>query len=300
MLASVNRMWPNSAASKSADALARSFSRVACISFSTYGWQRMAPWPNTIRLRVRMLAPSTVIATGICMYAAPRKFDGPMQMPLPPTMSIASLTTCAAALGEVQLGDAGHDRRLLAEVDRGRGQRARGVHHVEIAAHARQRFLDALELADRRLELRAHAGVAAGRADGELGHPGRRRRQRNAAPGGEALHQHPPAAAQHRLAADDPVHRDEHVLAPGRPVLEHRIERHVPATDLDARVRGRDQRAGDADVLLVADQAVGVVGAERETEQGRDRTQRDVALVPGDPQAERRACPSCSPQQTMP
>ena len=111
MLASVNRMWPNSAASKSADALARSFSVVACISFSTYGWQRMAPWPNTIRLRVRMLAPSTVIATGSCMYAAPRKFDGPMQMPLPPTTSIASLTTsrprcvrCSLAMPDTTAG----------------------------------------------------------------------------------------------------------------------------------------------------------------------------------------------------
>ena len=29
------------------------------------GWQRTAPWPKMIRLRVRMFAPSTVIATGI-------------------------------------------------------------------------------------------------------------------------------------------------------------------------------------------------------------------------------------------
>ena len=40
-----------------------------------------------------MLAPSTVIDTGICMYAAPKKFDGPMQIPLPPAISIASLIT---------------------------------------------------------------------------------------------------------------------------------------------------------------------------------------------------------------
>ena len=40
---------------------------VAAISRSTYGWQRIAPWPKMIRLRVRMFAPSTVIDTGICM-----------------------------------------------------------------------------------------------------------------------------------------------------------------------------------------------------------------------------------------
>ena len=58
-----------------------------------------------------MLAPSTVIATGSCMYAAPRKFDGPMQMPLPPTTSIASLTTsrprsvrCSFAMPEMTAG----------------------------------------------------------------------------------------------------------------------------------------------------------------------------------------------------
>ena len=96
-----------------------------------------------------MFAPSTVIDTGICMYAAPRKFDGPMQMPLPPAMSIASLITCRAALGEVQLRDAGQHGRLLAEVDGARGELPRRVHHVEVAAHARERLLDALEASDR-------------------------------------------------------------------------------------------------------------------------------------------------------
>jgi hypothetical protein len=41
-----------------------------------------------------MLAPSTVIEIGTCVYAAAMKFDGPMQMPLPPAMSIASLAIC--------------------------------------------------------------------------------------------------------------------------------------------------------------------------------------------------------------
>ena len=51
-------------------------------------------------------------------------------------------------------------------------------------------------------------------------------------------------------------------------------------------VVGRDQRAGDADVLLAAEQMVGVVEPEREAEQRRDRPERDVALLPGDAHAE--------------
>jgi hypothetical protein len=41
-----------------------SASCAAFISFITHGWQRIAPWPKIIRLRVMMLAPSTVIAIG--------------------------------------------------------------------------------------------------------------------------------------------------------------------------------------------------------------------------------------------
>ena len=57
-------MWPNSARSNSATPAPRFGLRAAFISRSTYGWQRTAPWPKMIRLRVRMFAPSTVIATG--------------------------------------------------------------------------------------------------------------------------------------------------------------------------------------------------------------------------------------------
>jgi len=57
-------MWPKSAASNSASPRSRFGSLAAVISRSTYGWQRTAPWPKMIRLRVRMFAPSTVIAIG--------------------------------------------------------------------------------------------------------------------------------------------------------------------------------------------------------------------------------------------
>ena len=57
-------MWPNSAVS---NWLMRAFGSASCaafISFITHGWQRIAPWPKIIRLRVMMFAPSTVIAIG--------------------------------------------------------------------------------------------------------------------------------------------------------------------------------------------------------------------------------------------
>ena len=56
----------------------------------------------------------------------------------------------------------------------------------------------------------------------------------------------------------------------------------MAAADLDARMRRRNQCTRDADVLLVADKMVGIVGAKRETEQCRNRPQRDVALFPRD------------------
>ena len=56
-------IWPNSSWSN----FTRSSSRAASISGNTYSWQRIAPWPKIIRLRVRMLAPSTVIATGAAL-----------------------------------------------------------------------------------------------------------------------------------------------------------------------------------------------------------------------------------------
>ena len=69
-------------------------------------------------------------------------------------------------------------------------------------------------------------------------------------------------------------------------VLEHRVERHVAAADLHARMRRRNERARDAEVFRVADELVGIVDAEREAEQRRDRAERDVALVPRHAQAQ--------------
>ena len=111
------------------------------------------------------------------------------------------------------------------------------------------------------MELLADARIGAGRVRGEGGAGRRQRRQRNAAPGRERAHQHLPAFADLRDAADDVVERDEDVAAPVRAVLEHLQRRQMPAADLDAGQIGRHQRDGDADVVAVADQVIGIVAA---------------------------------------
>ena len=247
-----------------------------------------------------MLAPSTVIDDRRGHVRGAEKIRRPHADALAADDVHAVVDDLPRALGEMQLGDARQHRRLLAQIHRRGGQHAGRLHHVQVAADAGERLLDAFELADRHLELLAHARITADGARDELGHSDAGRRQRNAAPGGQAFHQHPPAAPEHRLPADHPVHRYEHVLAPVRAVLEHRGQRHVAAARLHARMRRRDQRAGDADVVLVAGEVIGIVGAERETEQRRVRRQRDVALVPRDARGPARSCRSCSPQHTMP
>ncbi len=66
ILRNTNRTWSQKASSNSLLACKGSSFRVAAISFNTKGWQRIAPCPKIIILRVRILAPSTVMPMGIC------------------------------------------------------------------------------------------------------------------------------------------------------------------------------------------------------------------------------------------
>ena len=106
-------------------------------------------------------------------------------------------------------------------------------------------------------------------------------------PAARQLHQHAPALPRPLLAADDPVDRNEDVAAPGRAVGECGAGGKMPPADLDAGMIGRDQRERDADILAAAEQVLGIEQAEGEAEQRRVRCERDVALVPGEPDAER-------------
>src|SRR5690606_4156325 len=99
---------------------------------------------------------------------------------------------------------------------------------------------------------------------------------------------HPPPLAHARRAADHGVFElDDHVVALRRAVPERDAERVVPAAEDDALGVGRDQRAGDAEVLALAEQVLGVAQLEREAQDGRDGGERDVALLPVQAEVER-------------
>src|SRR5690606_23562379 len=60
---------------------------------------------------------------------------------------------------------------------------------------------------------------------------------------------------------------------------ERGVEREMSATELEPPGVLRQQRERDAEVVDVAEQVVGIMHAECESEQRRDRRERDVALV---------------------
>ncbi|KAG1181128.1 hypothetical protein G6F35_015995 [Rhizopus arrhizus] len=124
----------------------------------------------------------------------------------------------ARALGHVVFHDRRDDRGLFAQVHGACGHAARRIHHVGMAADARQRFFDAFELADRHAELAAHARIAAHGAGRQLGHPGVGGGQRNRTARRQAFHQHAPALARHGRATDDEVQRHEDIGAAGGPI----------------------------------------------------------------------------------
>ncbi len=109
---------------------------------------------------------------------------------------------------------------------------------------------------------------------------GAKGRQRDAATGGEALHQHAPATAGVIRAADDPVERNEHILAESRAVQERQTHGVVAIADAHAGVAGGDEGAGDAELFLITQQFFRVIEFERQAQHGGARRQSDVALVP--------------------
>ena len=187
--------------------------------------------------------------------------------------------------GHVIFGNRRGNRRFFAEINRSRCHLAHCIHHVGIGADAGEGLFDPFEPTNRHLELATHTGITAHRARRHLCHAGVRRRQRDRTPGSQALHQHAPALTGHCRTADNVLQRHENVLAARRTVHEHGIKREVAATKIGAWRVVRHQRTGDADVLLVAKQSVRVIHVESQTQEGADRTERDVALVPGNPHA---------------
>ena len=135
------------------------------------------------------------------------------------------------------------------------------------------------------MELLPDTRVGPGRVRAVGGSSGRERWQRNAAARGERAHQHLPAFAGLRRTADDVIDRNKDVLAPVRAVLEHVQTRKVAASNGHARQVGRHQRDSDAGIFFSPEQMIGIGQLEREAQHGRDRAERDVALVPVQPDA---------------
>ncbi|CCK14575.1 hypothetical protein BN136_585 [Cronobacter universalis NCTC 9529] len=129
-------------------------------------------------------------------------------------------------------------------------------------------------------------GVGAGGERNRLQATSRVGRQRNAAAHRQAFHQHTPALTGHFRPADNVIDRHKDIVAARRPVLERHVEREVAAADFNTWRVCRDQRAGNAELLLAAQQAIRVREFKREAQHRSDRRERNVALVPGEAHAE--------------
>jgi len=135
------------------------------------------------------------------------------------------------------------------------------------------------------MKLFANAGISTANVRSKRTAGGGERRQRDAPPGRQRAHQHLPALAGLGDAADDIVHGDKNVMAPRGAVLKHVQRRQVAPTDFHARQVRRHKRNGNAEMLDVADETVGIIELECEPKHGRHRRKRDIALVPVEPDA---------------
>ncbi|MNK40856.1 hypothetical protein D3C87_595100 [compost metagenome] len=192
----------------------------------------------------------------------------------------------AHALGCVILHDARHDGGLHVLVQRGARQAPGGLHQIGVARQAGQFFLHALEFADGNAELVPHAGIHAGRVRAHHRGGGRQRGQRNAAPRRQRAHQHLPALPGALGTSDQGVQRHEHVAPLVGPVLKDLHGRQMTPADLHAGRLGGHQRHGDADIPWLAQNAFRIRHLERQAQHGGHGPQRDVALVPVQPDAD--------------
>ncbi|MCY3729982.1 MAG: hypothetical protein OXF98_01455 [Rhodospirillaceae bacterium] len=154
---------------------------------------------------------------------------------------------------------------------------------------------DAVKLPDGEIELAADPGVGAGGVHRRLGAAKRVAGQHDAAAHRQLLHQHAPALPGHPRAADDGVQRHEHVGAPGRPVLEGDVEGEVAAADFDPLEVRRNQCGGDAVLVALADEVLGIIELEGEPQHRRDGRERDVALLPVEPDTDDRLALELAP-----
>src|SRR5581483_1733099 len=173
----------------------------------------------------------------------------------------------------------------MTEIETGAGETPRAVDEIGVRSEPRERLLDAFELSDGNVELLADARIGAGDARCVSGAGGGLRRKRNTAARRERAHQHLPSLSGPFGAADDVIDRKKNVAAPIRAVLEHLHRGQVAMADFHALRFRRHEREGNAEVLFIAKKVVWILELECEAQDGRDRPERDVALVPVEPNA---------------
>ena len=172
---------------------------------------------------------------------------------------------------------------MVTLIEGGAGKPSRRIEHVSCSGDTAERFFDAFEPADWNIELLANARVSPGRARSKGCARGGQCRQRDTAADGKGAHQHLPTLPKPLRPANDGVERNKDVMAPGRAVLEDLIGRQMSAADLHAGCIGCYQRDGDAESFLVADEVIGIIGLECQTEHGGNWGERYVTLVPTEP-----------------
>ena len=165
----------------------------------------------------------------------------------------------------------------------GAGKAACLIEQVGCSGDTAERFFDAFERADRDIELLC----ARARKLRSCARP--RLRPRQTMPGayfatsGKGAHQHLPTLPKPLGPANDGVERNKDVTAPGRTILKDLIGRQMPTANLHAGCIGCYQGDGDAESFLVANEVIGVIGLECQTEHGGNWGERYIALVPTDP-----------------
>ena len=202
-------------------------------------------------------------------------------------MDIHRVINCLAPpFGQMVFDNRRDDRRFFAQIDRAGCHHPRGVHHVSIATDARQRFFDAFKKANRCFELRAHPAVSATGARRQFGGSHAGGWQGNGSPCRQTIHQHAPALPNPFLPANHPIHRNEHILTRIRAILECRIQCIMTPPDVYSRGFGRNQCQSNTEIFVSTQQSIGIIQFESKPQDGRNRTQGDIAFFPGEPHAQ--------------
>src|SRR5687768_15579345 len=181
----------------------------------------------------------------------------------------------AHAVCEIGLDDCRHDGRFFPSVHCSASKDTRSIHEITVASNAGERFLDALEAADRHVELLANRRIGTGNAGSHFHSSDGKRRQRDRTSSSEAFHQHAPTLTGAFLPANDTVERHKDVKAKYRAVWKSQAERIMTlANDDSLRVPG-NECAGHTDALRLAEQPVWIMHIESQADHGRYRGERD-------------------------